>query len=31
MWVPGGVVFLIAGLALAALWLKESEVRAARG
>lgn len=31
MWVPGGMVFLVAGLALAALWLKESEVRAARG
>jgi putative membrane protein len=31
MWVPGGMVFLVAGLALAALWLKDSEVRAARG
>ena len=31
MWVPGGMVFLIAGIALAALWLKESEVHAARG
>jgi cytochrome c oxidase assembly factor CtaG len=31
MWVPGGMVFLVAGLALAALWLKESEVRALRG
>jgi cytochrome c oxidase assembly factor CtaG len=31
MWVPGGMVFLVVGLALAALWLKESEVRAARG
>jgi cytochrome c oxidase assembly factor CtaG len=31
MWVPGGMVFLAAGLALAALWLKESGMRAARG
>jgi cytochrome c oxidase assembly factor CtaG len=31
MWVPGGMVFLAAGLALAALWLKESEMHAARG
>jgi cytochrome c oxidase assembly factor CtaG len=29
MWVPGGMVFLAAGLALAALWLKDAEVRAA--
>ena len=31
MWVPGGMVFLAAGLGLAALWLKESEMRATRG
>ena len=31
MWVPGGMVFLAAGVALAALWLKASEMRAARG
>jgi cytochrome c oxidase assembly factor CtaG len=31
MWVPGGMVFLAAGMALAALWLKESEIRAGRG
>jgi putative membrane protein len=31
MWVPGGMVFLAAGIALAALWLKDSEIRAARG
>jgi cytochrome c oxidase assembly factor CtaG len=27
MWVPGGTVFLIVGLALAGLWLKQSEKR----
>ena len=31
MWVPGGMVFLAAGMALTAMWLKESEIRAARG
>jgi hypothetical protein len=31
MWVPGGMVFLAAGVGLAALWLKESDMRAARG
>ena len=31
MWVPGGMVFLAAGLSLAALWLRASELRAARG
>lgn len=30
MWVPGGMVFLAAGIALTALWLKEAELRAAR-
>jgi cytochrome c oxidase assembly factor CtaG len=27
MWVPGGIVFLIAGLALTGMWLKEAEKR----
>lgn len=31
MWVPGGVVFLVAGLALVAQWLHESERRAQAG
>jgi cytochrome c oxidase assembly factor CtaG len=31
MWVPGGMVFIIAALALAASWLKQAEMRAARG
>jgi putative membrane protein len=31
MWVPAGVVYLLAGLALFALWLRESEVVANRG
>ena len=31
MWVPGGMVFLVAGLVLAALWLREAEMRSARG
>jgi putative membrane protein len=30
MWVPGGVVYVIAGLALFAAWLKESEARVLR-
>ena len=31
MWVPGGMVFIVAALAVAALWLKQSELRTARG
>ena len=31
MWVPGGMVFVVVGLALTAAWLKESELRGARG
>jgi cytochrome c oxidase assembly factor CtaG len=30
MWVPAGVVYLVAGLLLFALWLRESERRALR-
>jgi putative membrane protein len=30
MWVPAGVIYLIAGLWLFALWLRESERRAPR-
>jgi putative membrane protein len=30
MWVPGGMVFIIAALVLAAQWLKHAEMRAAR-
>ncbi|HVV45320.1 MAG TPA: cytochrome c oxidase assembly protein, partial [Bryobacteraceae bacterium] len=30
MWVPAGVVYLIAGLSLFALWLRESDVVATR-
>ncbi|MGZ8155314.1 MAG: cytochrome c oxidase assembly protein [Burkholderiales bacterium] len=28
MWIPGGTVFLLAGLALTAMWLKDAEKRA---
>jgi len=31
MWVPGGMAFIIAALVLAAAWLKQAEMRAARG
>lgn len=31
MWVPAGVSYLVAGLALLAAWMRESERRAARG
>ena len=30
MWIPAGLVYIIAGLALFAGWLREAEVRAAR-
>ncbi len=30
MWVPAGVVYLIAGLLLVASWLRESDALAAR-
>jgi hypothetical protein len=30
MWVPAGVVYLVAGLLLFALWLRESERRSLR-
>ena len=30
MWIPAGLVYLIAGLALFAGWLRESDLRAAR-
>ena len=30
MWVPAGIVYLVAGLALFALWLRETERAAAR-
>jgi cytochrome c oxidase assembly factor CtaG len=30
MWVPGGLVYIGAALALAAMWLSESETRARR-
>lgn len=30
MWVPGGLVYMVAALALAAMWLRESETRARR-
>ena len=31
MWVPGGMAFIIAALVLAAAWLKQAEMRTARG
>jgi hypothetical protein len=30
MWIPAGLVYLVAGLALFAGWLREADVRAAR-
>jgi hypothetical protein len=30
MWVPGGVVYLVAGLVLFAAWLRESDVAVER-
>jgi len=30
MWIPAGLVYVIAGLALFARWLREADVRAAR-
>jgi hypothetical protein len=31
MWIPAGLVYVIAGLALMAAWIRESERRAAAG
>ena len=30
MWIPAGVVYVAAGIALAAAWMKESDVMARR-
>jgi hypothetical protein len=31
MWVPGGVIFIVAAMVVGAAWLKQVDVRAARG